>query len=648
MVTGMLAAAFLLTATTATAFTASFEHFKDQNSYEDGKFLDVSAKHWAAEHITRAYESGLMTGVSKDAFNPEGTVTVAQAVVVASRIHSTYRDNGTTFASATPWYQPYLDYAQLNGICGDVTLQLNDPITRDFFVQLMANALPAEAFEEINTVADNAIPDLLPSAPYAPAVFAFYRAGILTGTAGGYFSPDQTISRGEASAIISRVVDPALRVSDGTKAEDAVKLEINFDWMSTHINERRSFFLLKNTDEPIKVGIDNPNQSAIDFVVGPWDKDNTCLVTVKSHAKSNSHITFYAADVDKDGKLLYPDARYTIQVEVSGSIAVYDDEEKPGPDPDPSEDKWQQYLDYKAIIDKRIADIRAEGSVYMGTEDTYKRQVDSITSDLLRLQILEGELIPDSSFEAKAQLARVRADIERRQGELDELNESYSRKTSIDALKASLQALLSNLLLFADNTQRLSDVQVYAKDVDHVLAKDTQDLARGVLLDDIPESVLGEAGVLRQLRHLHIGGGGADVWVKARARGRHQVCGQVLHGEVGVLGQEGVDVALDALHQRGVRGAVVIGAGGHARVVAIGLGLIGIGVVIIGRGTAAHEAGVGEVLAHKCRTHGLPVGVDQTAVGLMGEDELAHAGHQQGVDKAADHQQDQGDQQGRF
>ena len=141
--------------------------------------------------------------------------------------------------------------------------------------------------------------------------------------------------------------------------------------------------------------------------------------------------------------------------------------------------------------------------------------------------------------------------------------------------------------------------------------------------------------------------------IQAGTGGRHQVGGDVLHRQVGMLRQEFVDVALHALRQSGVGRAVVVGAGGHAGVLAavvvelVALLIHRIGVVLVSGGAAAHEAGVSEVLAHVLGAHGLAVHIDDAAVGLAGEERLAHKRHDNRVDQTADQQQYQGHQNRR-
>ena len=48
-------------------------------------FSDVPSSHWASYYIRCAYEHGLMTGTGENTFSPSGTVSVAQAIMVAVR-----------------------------------------------------------------------------------------------------------------------------------------------------------------------------------------------------------------------------------------------------------------------------------------------------------------------------------------------------------------------------------------------------------------------------------------------------------------------------------------------------------------------------------------------------------------------------------
>ena len=56
---------------------------------ESAAFTDVPADAWFAPNVQAAYELDLMTGSSATTFNPNGNLTIAEALVLACRLHST-------------------------------------------------------------------------------------------------------------------------------------------------------------------------------------------------------------------------------------------------------------------------------------------------------------------------------------------------------------------------------------------------------------------------------------------------------------------------------------------------------------------------------------------------------------------------------
>ena len=115
------------------------------------------------------------------------------------------------------WYDSYVNYAVVNGIiekdyANYTKAQMNAPVTRGEFVHIFHGA--EEAYKAINTVADNAIPDVKTTDKFAPEIYEFYRAGILTGSdAKGTFHSASTIKRSEAAAILLRMFEASARKS---------------------------------------------------------------------------------------------------------------------------------------------------------------------------------------------------------------------------------------------------------------------------------------------------------------------------------------------------------------------------------------------------------------------------------------------------
>lgn len=190
-----------------------------QTVYVQGQFSDVPANQWYTNNVAETFELGLMKGNSSTTFNPYGDVTIAEAITMASRIHSVYTNGSENIrktSSGEAWYQPYLDYAYSNGLIrvAYYNCDVRQKANRAQFAEIFANALPDEALSAINSVPDDAIPDVKATESYAVYVYKLYRAGILGGSdANGTFHPTTYITRAEAATIVARMGVSANRIS---------------------------------------------------------------------------------------------------------------------------------------------------------------------------------------------------------------------------------------------------------------------------------------------------------------------------------------------------------------------------------------------------------------------------------------------------
>mgnify|MGYP000753711462 CR=1 FL=1 len=199
--------------TTDENFRGSLNNFEEVNEYTVGQFSDISSSSWYAESVAVAYRKGLVKGASATQFNPNGNMTVAEAVTLAARLRSIYETGKAEFEQSSPWYQTYVDYATENGIIaeGDY-IDYTKAATRAQFAYIMAKALPGEALPTINNIPFGQIPDVSLSETYSGAVYKLYKAGILTGNDSyGTFTPDSTITRSAVATIVTRMADMSLR-----------------------------------------------------------------------------------------------------------------------------------------------------------------------------------------------------------------------------------------------------------------------------------------------------------------------------------------------------------------------------------------------------------------------------------------------------
>ena len=206
--------ALCMTAALAVPVLAAGSGFRTVNVYTPGQFTDVPEGIWCADNVKTAYEYGIMTGKGENWFDVDGSLTIAETIVMACRIHSGL--TGTPLPDYGPgegdaWYVPYLGYAMENGILWMAT-DYNAPVTRADFAAAMDSALTEQDLPVISSIEAGAIPDVPASSGYYDAVYRLYEAGILTGNdAKGTFTPYSTITRGAAAALMSRIADPSLR-----------------------------------------------------------------------------------------------------------------------------------------------------------------------------------------------------------------------------------------------------------------------------------------------------------------------------------------------------------------------------------------------------------------------------------------------------
>lgn len=180
-------------------------------------FTDVSASAWYYNAVSYMVELHIMSGTSDTAFSPDDTLSLAQTICLAAEVHQLNSAGSITLKPDEDiWYMSYVKYAVAQGIIGGAytaktAAEYDASVSRGEFVGIMYKALPQKNYTVIGTVPDGSIPDVSSSSGSAAAIYAFYRAGIVSGGADGSFNPDGTVSRAQAAAIMAAMLDPTMR-----------------------------------------------------------------------------------------------------------------------------------------------------------------------------------------------------------------------------------------------------------------------------------------------------------------------------------------------------------------------------------------------------------------------------------------------------
>jgi hypothetical protein len=210
----ILAALICVSLASGAALAASLSNFAPSRDYRDGLFTDVRASDWFSEGVAGCYELGLIDGDGDGAFNPGGYLTIADSIKLASNLRSIYETGKPVAPGGGAWYDAYVNSAVSYGIIerGEYA-SYEARAARSDFARILARALPEEAATPVNDVPDGAVPDVAERYSYGGAVYALYRAGIVTGGgAEGEFYPNMPVTRAEAAAAVLRAADPARRV----------------------------------------------------------------------------------------------------------------------------------------------------------------------------------------------------------------------------------------------------------------------------------------------------------------------------------------------------------------------------------------------------------------------------------------------------
>lgn len=203
-------------------------HIPPVRSY-DGRFSDITEDKWYYISVTEGYNYGLFEGRSTDHFDASGSIKVCELLTLAARLRSAYDNEPIDETeSDDPWYMKYVGYLRGKGIFDEsLTPYLEENATRAQLACIFASALPENCFDSRNerTVALTAgkgeyLPDVNDETPYHDEIIWLYNNGILSGTDDrGTFRPDAGTTRAETAALLTRMIDPSLRILLGWKAE---------------------------------------------------------------------------------------------------------------------------------------------------------------------------------------------------------------------------------------------------------------------------------------------------------------------------------------------------------------------------------------------------------------------------------------------
>ena len=166
-------------------------------------YKDVPSDHLFFSEIQALTNANVVSGSGNGYFNPEGAITrgeIAKMIVNALALETGVNHSFSDVPESHIFYKEIATLASLNIAQGysDNSFKPEHQVTRQEIALLVSRAL------QISSSNDNPFEDV---EKYAGAIVALMDNGIIKGTSASTFEPTKNATRGEAAAIIARVMN---------------------------------------------------------------------------------------------------------------------------------------------------------------------------------------------------------------------------------------------------------------------------------------------------------------------------------------------------------------------------------------------------------------------------------------------------------
>ena len=174
------------------------------------KNLSDIEEHWGKEYINSLVDRGIVDGYTDGTFKPDNTIG-RDAFIKLTVVALGYKvGNAEGY-----WAQNYIDKAiELNLIASDEFDDYTKPIKREEMASIVVKAIVKEEFEADSNLLDYILHDINDygniTDKYKHSVLSSYAFGVITGY-DGYFRPQGTATRAEASTILTRYLEEDIR-----------------------------------------------------------------------------------------------------------------------------------------------------------------------------------------------------------------------------------------------------------------------------------------------------------------------------------------------------------------------------------------------------------------------------------------------------
>ena len=284
-------------------------------------FSDVAEDHWAYKTINNMKEKGILNGYEDGTFKPDKEVTREEFVqILYKSINSPkiYEENLQNYydVPSSRWsYNPvqYLGYSLKETSDGYTYFYPERPILREEVAVILSDVFDlAQTTDAVEFVDKDAI-----SAKYTDAVQNVANSGLMIGNENKEFSPKKSLTRAEASTLITRFLESQGKIINPEPVEESVDLDVAFLKLENKkANLIYSPLSIKYALKMLDEGADGNTKKQIDALVAKYDL--TKYASSKNLSLANA---IFVKDTYKDKVL--PDYTNTLKSKYDAEV-IYD------------------------------------------------------------------------------------------------------------------------------------------------------------------------------------------------------------------------------------------------------------------------------------------------------------------------------------
>lgn len=177
---------------------------KEPEKNNNLSFKDVKKDSWYYKDVMEAVQKGVIIGRDDGTFDPNGKLTVAEALTLSAKIRSNF-EKEKFVEGGNRWYDNAVSYNLDKNIIniGDF-IDYNKKASREEMAYIFSRTLPIDEYKLNDTIKDPI--DVDSNSKYYESISRLYKSQILKGRDDGKFDPKTSITRAETATIVNRLV----------------------------------------------------------------------------------------------------------------------------------------------------------------------------------------------------------------------------------------------------------------------------------------------------------------------------------------------------------------------------------------------------------------------------------------------------------